>query len=337
MRPVTVILRTLSRAMRRDLGSFAALKVNNFFLFVLLLIYGNVVSFLPPRSAYPFLLMLGFLLLFPMSSDPLAKIPAVRLGLWPLAASQRVALRLASVALSPVFWIALILLLLTARSLALAFVALASAMQAAVVLIASPQWNSRLRFGIPGTLGPLTLLVIAALRQMFSVLDTYIALLLAVAGCAYRFLFHAPDPAAFPIFALLAALALSTYAQCLFGLDSGSALTRYRLLPLPPWQILLAKDIAYLAILLILVAPLSAAAGLTSGLVALAIGHYSSVRRRSPQYRWRFTGGRVIVGVPQIVLGFGLGVAAQQVSPAFLVLAAAAYCVSMLSRPQPRA
>jgi hypothetical protein len=327
VRPVNAILQALIRAMRRDLGSFAALKVNNFFLFVLFLTYSNVLYRLPPHSAYPFLLLVGFLLLFQMSSDPLAKIPAVRFGLWPLDASQRLVLRLASTATSPVFWIALILLLLTQPSLALAFVALAIAMQAAIMSAGSPRWHSGVRLSFPGKIGPL---IAAAIRQMLSLLDTYIALLLAITGCAYRFLFSAPDAAAYPIFALLIALALSTYAQCLFGLDSGSALTRYRLLPLPLWQIVLAKDIAYLAILIILVAPLSLAAGLTSGLVALAIGRQSSIRRRSLLYRWRFTGGRVMVGVPQAVLGIGLGLAAQRVSPAFLGIAAAAYCVSLL-------
>jgi hypothetical protein len=333
MRPVNAILRALSRVMRRDLGSFATLKVNNFFLFVLFLSYSNILYHMQPHSAYPFLLLVGFLLLFPMSSDPLAKIPAARFGLWPLESSQRFALRLASVALSPVFWIALILLLFTARSLALAFVALAIAMQAAMVTAGSPRWNTGVRLGFPGKLGPL---IAAAIRQMLSVLDTYIALLLAIGGCAYRIFFHAPDPAAYPIFALLIALALSTYAQCLFGLDNNSALTRYRLLPLPLWQILVAKDIAYLAILVVLVAPLSMSAGLTSGLIALAIGRYSSVRRRSPQYRWRFTGGRVIVGVPQGVLGLGLGLAAHETSPAFLAVAAVAYCASLWMLPDLR-
>src|SRR5580658_8701611 len=133
MQPVNAILSALSHAMRRDLGTFVALKVNNFFLFVLFLIYSNVIYKLPPYSAYPFLLLVGFLLLFPMSSDPLGKIPAARFGLWPLDASQRLALRLASTAISPVFWIALSLLLLTERSLALAFVALVIAIQAAIV------------------------------------------------------------------------------------------------------------------------------------------------------------------------------------------------------------
>ena len=73
MRAIGVIVRAVARTMRRDAGSFFALKVNNFFLFVLLLIAGNVAVGLPPRSAYPFLLLFLFLLLFPLSSDPLAR------------------------------------------------------------------------------------------------------------------------------------------------------------------------------------------------------------------------------------------------------------------------
>src|SRR5580692_12609936 len=99
MRAVNAILRALSRTIRRDLGSFAALKVNNFFLFVLFLSYSNILYHMQPHSAYPFLLLVGFLLLFPMSSDPLANIPEARFGLWPLNASQRLALRLASTAI----------------------------------------------------------------------------------------------------------------------------------------------------------------------------------------------------------------------------------------------
>jgi hypothetical protein len=217
------ILQAVARAMRRSLGSFAALKVNNFFLFVLLLIDCNLVAGLPPRSAYPFLLLVGFLLLGPMSSDPLAKIPPARLAIWPLAASQRLTLRMTSLAISPVFWVALVLLLFTARSLALAFLALAVTMQAAIMAAGSPQWRGGLRLRVPGKTGPLKLIA-AAIRQ---------------------------------------------------------------------------------------------------------IGRHASLGRRSLQYRWRFTGGRVIVGVPQAALGLGLGLAAQGVSLAFFGVAAVAYCVSL--------
>ena len=127
MAALLAILKALRRAVARDLGTLATIKVNNIFLFVALLIYGALNSGQAPKSAYPFLVLLGFLLLFPLSSDPLGKIPPARLALWPLAAGQRLGLRLASLALSPIAWIGVLILLKTARPLmALAFCALAA-------------------------------------------------------------------------------------------------------------------------------------------------------------------------------------------------------------------
>jgi hypothetical protein len=323
--------------MRRDVGSFDALKVNNFFLFVLLLIAGNVTVGLPPRSAYPFLLLVGFLLLFPLSSDPLAKIPPVRRAFWPLAPLQRAELRLANLALSPIFWLAPILLLRASVSLALAFLAMAVAMQTALALIRhTPSVHGRLvglPIWFPGRLGPL---IAAAARQMFHVLDTYVAILIALGGCLYRFGYASPYPAAYPIFSLLIALALSTYAQCLFGLDSQSAWTRYRLLPVHAREILFAKDAAFLGVLLLLTLPLSPVASLTSGLTALAIGHFPALRRRNSQYRWRFMGGRFAIGVAQIVCGAALGLAAANTNLAFALLPIGGYLLGMqLTRQLP--
>lgn len=323
MRATGVILRAVARAMRRDAGSFAALKINNFFFFVLLLIAGNVSSGLPPRSAYPFLLLMGFLLLFPLSSDPLAKIPPMRSAAWPLAGSQRTALRIATAAISPLFWLALVLFLRTAPSLGFAFLGMAAAMQAAIALVRfTPSARGR-SFGwaIPGKLGPL---ITAAARQMLQVLDTYVAILIALGGCLYRFCFRAPDPAAYPIFSLLIALALSTYAQCLFDLDSQSARTRYRLLPVQPREILLAKDAAFLGLLLLLTLPLSPVAGMTFGFTALAIGHFPALPR-NPQYRWRFLGGRFVIGAAQVSCGAAFGLAAANTSLVFTLLPLGGY------------
>ena len=80
------ILSALFRAVRRDLGSFGSIVANNFFLFTALLMYGAFSSGVRPVTAYPYLALLLFLMLFPLSADPLARIPAVRLGLWPLFA-----------------------------------------------------------------------------------------------------------------------------------------------------------------------------------------------------------------------------------------------------------
>jgi hypothetical protein len=327
---VFAILRALSRAVRRDLGTFGSLKVNNFFFFVALLIWGALNSGLPPRSAYPFLLLLGLLLLFPLSSDPLSRIPADRLALWPLGPAQRLILRVVSMALSPVLWLTLFLMLKTAPALAAAFLALAIAAQAAIILagrraLRAPRWNP-VRFvpPLPGRTGEL---VRNNVREMLAVLDVYIAAALSLGGSLYRWLTANPDTGAYPILAMLVALALSSYAQVLFSLDGGPDATRYRLLPLRGWQILGAKDAAYLLLLLILGLPLSPLPGLTFGLTALAIGHFPSVLLRLPQRRWRFTGGRAWLGVAQMLIGFTLGFAESQTGIVYF-LAAAAGCAS---------
>src|SRR5450432_233253 len=333
------ILRALSRAIRRDLGTFGGLKVNNFFFFVALLIYGALNSGLPPKSAYPFLLLLGLLLLFPLSADPLSRIPPDRLAVWPLDPAQRLVLRVASLALSPVLWLTIFLMLKTSPKLAMAFVALAIGAQVAIAFAGRltrrrPRWHPvRFVTGLPGWLpewlpGWLPVrtgeLVRNNAREMLAVLDVYLALLLSLSGSLYRFLTPHPDAGAYPILAMLVALAMSTYTQGLFSLDGGQGATRYRLLPLAGWQILLAKDAAFLAILFLLTLPLSPLPGLTFGLTVLALGHFPSVLLRLPQRRWRFTAGRAWLGAAQVLIGFTLGFAESQTGAIYFLAAVAA-------------
>jgi hypothetical protein len=271
-------------------------------------------------------------LLFPLSSDPLAKIPPLRLASWPLTRSHRAMLRLTSLAMSPIFWVALVLFFRAAASLALAFLALSFAMQGALALLRRSPGARGTQIALPpalsGKLGPL---IAAAGRQLLSILDTYVALLIAIGGCIYHFAYALPDPAAYPILSLLIALALSTYAQCLFTLDSPSSATRYGLLPLSSREILLAKDAAYLGVTLLLTLPLSPIAGISFGLVSLAIGRIPLRVFHSAQSRWRFMGGRFIFGVLQVTLGSALGLAAAERSPLFSVIAFAEYLVSTLT------
>src|SRR4051812_31892070 len=111
--------------MQRDLGTLGSIKVNNFFFFVALLIYGALKSGVQPWSAYPFLGLLGLLLLFPLSSDPLDKIPPELLALWPLTGVQRGCLRVVSLLFSPLLWLASLLLLKAATlTIALPFIAI---------------------------------------------------------------------------------------------------------------------------------------------------------------------------------------------------------------------
>ncbi len=94
---------------------------------------------------------------------------------------------------------------------------------------------------------------------------------------------------------VLVVLALSSYAQCLFGLDGRGGLSRYRLLPVRGWQILAAKDAAFLSIVIPLTLPLAPLAGTGAALIALAVGHESSVNQRREQVRWRFSSGAGVI------------------------------------------
>ena len=291
---VRPVVSALWRVVRRDLGGFGSVVANNFFLFVATLMWGAGSSGVRPVSAYPFLALLGFLMLFPLAGDPLLKIPAVRLGLWPLGRGQRLVLRAAAVALSPMVWIAAVLAWRVARPAALAMLVLPIAARG----LAAP--------GPKGTPQPLRYVpawgeaMRKNLRQMLSALDPYLAALITAAALAGR---AGSVPGGAAGMAGLAALAMSTCAQCLFSLDGSGGATRYRLMPVAPWRILLQKDEAYLLLLAVLVAPVDAGVGMTFGLVALAVGRYPAVRRRLPVERWRFTSGSIGFGAAQIVLG----------------------------------
>jgi hypothetical protein len=160
---------------------------------------------------------------------------------------------------------------------------------------------------------------------MLTLLDPYLALVISAAGTAWR-IFGQADAAAPKILSLLVAVSISTYAQCLFALETGSGMTRYRLLPLRGWQILIAKDAAFLGLLLLLTLPLDAGVGMAFGLAALAIGRYPSLRVHLPQRRWRFSSGRVLFGVLQGLVGATLGFHA---AGAGLAIAVAMYAAAL--------
>ncbi|MGH9667546.1 MAG: hypothetical protein ACRD9L_24255 [Bryobacteraceae bacterium] len=337
MAPLIAILNALRRAIQRDLGTFRSIQVNNFFLFIAVLMWGAFSSHQEPVSAEPFLLLLCLLLLFPLSADPLRKIPVSRLSLWPLTGRQRFALRVASTGLSPVVWLAGLVVAITARPAAAGLLIVAALLAQGLAFAARRTLcglqELPVKWRLPQVRGSFAGLIHNNVRQMLTVLDLYAAALLSAAGVVYRLFGRHPDPSAFPILAILVALTLSTYAQCLFEFDAAGGLTRYRLLPLRGWQILLAKDAAFLGILFVLVAPLHLGAGFTFGLTAVAIGRYPSLRRRSltrlvrPQ-RWRFTSGEVRFGVTHIVAGTALGFG-EAGGTWCLPIAIAAYVISL--------
>lgn len=300
MAAVAAILRAVARTVGRDLRSLDAVHGNNFFWILMLIMYQQ------PSSGIFLGLILLVLLILPFTAEPLRKIPPDRMALWPLSRSERFALRAGSLALSPIFWIAAALFVWTAQpgpAIVVILLALVAQGTATLVRRAASRLPSRemprLIPQFPGWLGHL---FSKDVRQMLHTLDPYIALLLTVSGALYRFLGSTPTPEAFPILAVMVAVALSTYAQSLFGLDGENGMMRYRLMPLRGWQIFLSKDLAFLAVLVLLELPLDVRTGVTAGLMALAMGRHQSIQTPKPQLRWRLSSGALFpTGLIQVV------------------------------------
>jgi len=290
-------------------------------LLLFLLLWGAFQSGVEPASAKPLLLLFTVLLLFPLSSTPLSRIPEERLGAWPIGRGQRVCLGVCSLVLSPILWIALLIVGMSRNwTLGLFFVGAAVVIQAMASI--SGRFQAQPLRALPRMPGKLGGLMQVYLRELCTVLDVYAALLLSLGGVLTR--------TWSPVVGMVIAFTLSTYAQCLFGLElESSAMLRYGLLPLRGWEILLAKDAVWFAIVAILVAPFGLGAGLAFGFVSLAIGHHTSLFVWAPQVRWRFTGGRVLAGFLQCLFGFVFGFATFQRGAAFLLAAGAVWLASL--------
>lgn len=297
MARLAAILKALWRAFQRGEKSFASLAGNNFFLVAVL--------FLGKAGTFLFLIM-GLVILFPLSTDPLRKIPPSRLALWPLEKREYWLLRIVSPWVNPITWVIAALALWAARgSVTVGLWALAAGLFAAGFAISElplPSGAAMWR-RVPHFPGPLDQLVRKNLREMLSTLDFYCALLLSASAGIYRLAGPALPAEAFLAMTVLVVVALSSYAQCLFGLDGAGGWSRYRLLPLSGWQILAAKDAAFLLVIAVLVAPLAPLAGMGAALVALAMGRRPAVEDPRPQTRWRFSAGTSpVYGVVEVMV-----------------------------------
>ncbi len=351
---VRIVLRLLVRLAGRNLQNSASFGMNNLFFVAVLIMQGSNSAKSALFAAAPLLLVLGLPLLVTATAGPLNQVPTARFELWPLSSWERLMVRIGSVALSPIVWIGVLLVLLKAGGeLTIAFLAVALGLQAVVPVLA-PSLRRILRSSVRQlhvrqlrpkdalrlsgeSRGGLFRIALLTIRQLLSVLDLYAAALISVAGVLYRLLAPHPKPAAYPILAVVVAIALSTYAQRTFAIDGASGTARYRLLPLRGWQLLLAKDAGYLGVVFILTAGLDLVAGLTFSLVAVAVGRWASLRTspglptgdRARVIRGTFVAGDLGTGLLQIVLGIGLSVAARRVGAGFIGATVALYAASV--------
>jgi hypothetical protein len=297
--------------MKRERKTFGSIATNNFFVASLLM-----------ADAVGFLYLLGALVvLFPLSTDPLRKIPPERLAIWPLSAVEHRRLRLLTPWLNPVTWgLAALAIWALRHTESFSLLALAAGLFAIGFFVPSVSGEPVFLRWIPAPGGAFVQLVRKSLREMMLTLDFYLALLLGVSALAYRLYVPAFPEEGRMVMTLLIVLALSSYAQCLFGLESKGGLTRYRLMPIEGWEILAAKDVAYLLVILVVTAPLSAITGLAAGLAALAVGHAASLQEGREQTRWRFSSGASFNnGVTQVLAIAGAGVTAYRITPLILL------------------
>jgi hypothetical protein len=312
MARILAVLNAVWRAVRRGQSSFASIGTNNFLIFT--------AYFLRQNGIFLYLII-ALLIFFPLSADPLRKIPRERIALWPLDRREWWILRILSPWLNPVLWLlAAATVWAVRRSVTWQLLGIGAGLFA-IGFVASDlgggAWDALAR-RVPGFGGLLGRLIQKNLRQMLSTLDFWCALVLSIGTTIYRIADRTAPPEAFLMMSLLIMLALSSYAQCLFGLDGPGGLTRYRLLPLHGWQILLAKDIAFLAVAVALTLALNPLAGVAAALIVLAVGHEQSVQHLKSQVRWRFSSGASLGnGVVQV---FGMFIAAYGVTRTSILL-----------------
>jgi len=321
---VFAVLNAVWRATRRGQGSFLSIGTNNFLIFT---------AYFLRQTGTVLYLLIALLLFFPLSADPLRKIPRERLVLWPLERREWWALRILSPWLNPIMWLLAAATVWAVRRAVtwqlLASVAGLFALSFLLSDLGGGAWDALAR-RVPGFGGLLGELIRKNLRQMLSTLDFWLALVLSVATTIYRIADRPAPPEALLMMSLMIMLALSSYAQCLFGLDGAGGLTRYRLLPLHGWQILLAKDAAFLITALALTITLNPLVGLSAALTVLAIGHEQSVKHLKPQVRWRFsTGASLGNGVVQVSAMFIAANGVAGTSVLLMIPCAAAYAVSV--------
>ena len=321
MARIRAILSALITAVRRDLTTVGSFSGNNLFVVSMALLFLKDPGAFVALNAF-----IGLVLFIPLSADPLRVLPRDRMAVWPLSAGERRWLRILSPWLNPVMW--LIAALAVWKHVSLGVFALAAGVFAiGFVLPSLPPARKGVWRHLPNFPGPLNQLMRKNLRETLSTLDFWCSAMVSAVSLGFRAAGLLPAEALLPL-TMVVMLAFSTYAQTLFGLDGDGGITRYRLLPVPGWQILAAKDAPFLLVALLMTLPLAPTAGLAAALASLAMGHHASVAHHSDQMRWRFSSGVSFgTSIFQVVVMCATA-AAVHAMPLLMVLCAGGYAWS---------
>ena len=296
MARIWAILVVLSVAVWRGFKTVGSFSGNNLFVAGLTFLFLGDPGVFIRLNAF-----IGLALFIPLSADPLRVLPRDRVTVWPLSTGQRRMLRILSPWLSPVTWLIAALAVWKHVSMGL-WAVITGVFVIGFVLPSLPPARKGAWRRLPHFPGPLNHLIRKNLRETLSTLDFWCSAVVSTLSLGFRAAGLLPADALLPL-TILVMLALSTYAQTLFGLDGDGGMTRYRLLPVPGWQILAAKDVPFLLVAVGMTLPLAPGAGLAAALSALATGHHSSVTHHSNQVRWRFSSGlSFVMSVFQVVV-----------------------------------
>jgi hypothetical protein len=328
---VARVLNATALALWRQRESLLSVTTNNFFLAIgFFFLFGIFVHY---TVGIIFYLLLGTVLLFPLSADPIQKIPFERLAVWPLRRTEHFLLRMSAPWLNPITWLLAIVIVWSAlgRKPEAAGISAVALVLVPFLGTAVPQrGRSRIWLLVPRMPGLLGELIRKDLRQLLATLDVWLAAVLASIFLLYRLFAHEVSTEAQTIFALLIVVALSTASQTLFALDGPQGIVRYHVLPVRGWQVLAAKAASWLGLVLLLTAPVSLLVGISAALGALPFGFWTSVNHRSSQRRWRFTASPTPwVGIASVVATLCTGVAVYRISLLWAIPAVVAGLVSL--------
>lgn len=327
MARVFAILRAVSKSFTRGRKSLGASVANHFFI--------STAYLLQLAGGFLFVIV-GGLLLFPLSADPLRSVPAERLKLWPLTVFEHRALRALAPWLNWMTWLVASMVIWAVRG-TISYGLLAAGGAVFLTGFLLPTYvgtpSTRLLLHVPGIPGPLRELTRKNLRQMFCRLDVYLAAVIVVCTSVYRVWGPEPLPEqALLMLSLLVVLVFSSHASGLFDADGDGGMTRYRLLPVRGWKVLLAKDAAMFLVVAVLTLPMAPMPAISAVLAMTAMGHFPSVTMRRPLARWRFSVGAPVLmyGVVQLI-GTSMAAAGTVYGGRYVIaLAALVYVVSLL-------
>jgi hypothetical protein len=322
MTRIRAILIALITALRRDLKTVGSFSGNNLFVVAIVFLFLG-----DPGVGGALFAFIGLVLFIPLSADPLRVLPRDRLAVWPLSMAERRLLRILTPWLNPVTWLIVALAAWRRVSIDLSAVVVGVFLIGFVLPSFAPARKGAWR-RLPSFPGPLNHLIRKNLRETLSTLDFWSGAVASALSLAFRAAGLLPQAALLPM-TILVMLAISTHAQTLFGFDGDDGMARYRLLPVPGWQILAAKDVPFLLASMAMTLPLAPAAGLGAALTALATGHHTSVARHGKQVRWRFSSGAsFVMGVLQVI-AMSSAAAAVHAIPLLVLPCAGAFACSM--------